>query len=107
MNLNKVFLIGRLTADPELKSTNSGTQVVNFSLATNRMWDRDGVKQEETEFHNVVFYGRQAEVIARYCKKSSVLLVEGRLHRREWEKNGEKRHSIEIVGEQMQLGQKQ
>lgn len=106
MNLNKVFLLGRVTADPQLRSTANGTQVTAFSIATNRVWnDQSGAKKESTEFHNVVVWGRQAEVASRFLKKGSLVLVEGRLQTREWEgKDGQKRKTTEIICERMQLG---
>lgn len=106
MNLNKVFLIGRLTADPQLRSTANGTQVASFSMATNRVWnDKNGQKQEAVEFHNVVVWGRQAELASRFLNKGSLLLVEGRLQTREWEgKDGQKRKTTEIVAERLQFG---
>lgn len=106
MNLNKVFILGRLTADPQLRSTPNGAQVANFSLATNRVWtDKNGVKQESAEFHNVVVWGKQAEVASRFLKKGGLVLVEGRLQTRDWEdKSGQKKKTTEIVGERLQLG---
>ncbi len=106
MNLNKVFLLGRVTADPQLRSTASGMQVATFSIATNRVWnDQSGTKKESTEFHNVVVWGRQAEVASRFLKKGSLVLIEGRLQTREWEgKDGQKRRTTEIICERMQLG---
>ncbi len=108
MNLNKVFILGRVTADPALKSTNSGMQVANFSIATNRVWnDKAGNRKEETEFHNVVVWGRQAEVACRFLKKGGLVLVEGRLQTRTWDdKTGQKRKTTEIVCERIQLGPK-
>lgn len=106
MNLNKAFLLGRLTADPQLRSTASGTQVASFSVATNRVWnDPSGVKKESTEFHNVVVWGRQAEVASRFLVKGSLVLIEGRLQTRDWEgKDGQKRRTTEIICERLQLG---
>jgi single-strand DNA-binding protein len=79
MNLNKVFILGRVTADPQLRSTTGGSQVSSFSIATNRVWnDKSGSKKEEVEFHNVVAWGRQAEVASRFLTKGAVVLVEGR-----------------------------
>ncbi len=106
MNLNKVFILGRVTADPQLRSTSGGSQVSSFSIATNRVWnDRSGTKREETEFHNVVVWGRQAEVASRFLTKGSLVLVEGRLQTRDWEgKDGQKRKTTEIICERMQLG---
>lgn len=105
MYLNKVFLIGNLTRDPELKSLPSGVNVANFSLATNRVWkDRDGQKQEDTEYHNVVVFGRQAETTAQYLKKGSSALVEGRLQTRSWESDGQKKYRTEIIADRVQFG---
>ncbi len=106
MNLNKVFIIGRLTADPQLRSTPSGQSVATFSLATNRMWmGKDGQKKEETQFHNIVVWGRQAEVANQFLKKGSMALVEGRLQTRSWQDNqGQARRTTEIVSERLQLG---
>ena len=106
MNLNKVIIAGRLTADPELRTTASGTHVASFSLATNRNWtDKDGQKKEETEFHNIVAWGRQADVVNQFSKKGGLLLIEGRLQTRSWEaKDGQKRRTTEIIAERVQLG---
>lgn len=106
MNLNKVFLIGRLTADPQLKSTAAGQQVATFGLATNRVWnDKNGQKQEATEFHNIVVWGRQAEIASRFLAKGSLTYIEGRLQTRAWnDQQGQKRKTTEIVAERLQLG---
>jgi single-strand DNA-binding protein len=106
MNLNKVFILGRLTADPQLRSTAGGTQVATFSVATNRVWnDKSGTKKESAEFHNVVVWGRQAEVASRFLTKGAMALIEGRLQTREWEgKDGQKRKITEIICERLQLG---
>jgi single-strand DNA-binding protein len=107
MYLNKAIIIGNLTRDPELKSLPSGIAVASLSLATNRTWkDKNGAKQESVEFHNVVIFGKTAENVARYMKKGSNLLVEGRLQTRSWDdkKSGEKRYRTEIVGETVQFG---
>jgi len=86
MYLNKVFLYGNLTRDPELKALPSGSQVANFGIATNRTYkDKSGAKQEATEFHNIVAFGRTAEVIAQYMKKGRPIFVEGRIQTRSWE----------------------
>ncbi len=107
MNLNKVFIIGNLTRDPELRSLPSGAAVVNFGIATNRVWkDQQGQKQEQVEFHNVVAFGRQAELINQYLKKGSMVLIEGRLQTRNWEKDGVKHYRTEIVAESVQFGPK-
>jgi single-strand DNA-binding protein len=105
MNLNKVFILGNLTRDPELKSIPSGTHVATFSLATNRVWkDQNGSKQEATEYHNVVVFGRTAELCAQYLKKGRSALVEGRLQTRSWESDGQKKYRTEIVADRVQFG---
>lgn len=107
MYLNKVFLIGNLTRDPELKALPSGIKVVSIALATNRSWkDQNGMKQESVEYHNVVAFGRTAEVIAQYCKKGSSIYVEGRIQTRSWDKDGQKQYRTEIVLETFQFGPK-
>lgn len=108
MNFNKVFLLGRLTADPQLRSTPSGQQVVTLGVATNRVWkDKNGQKQEATEFHNAVIWGRQAEVVGQYLNKGSLIFIEGRLQTRNWEdKTGQPRKTTEIIAERIQLGPK-
>ncbi|HET9641311.1 MAG TPA: single-stranded DNA-binding protein [Candidatus Paceibacterota bacterium] len=107
MYLNKVFLYGNLTRDPELKALPSGGQVANFGMATNRSFkDKSGARQETTEFHNVVAFGRTAEVIAQYVKKGRPLFVEGRITTRSWEgkEDGKKQYRTEIIVENFQFG---
>ena len=106
MNLNKVILVGRLTRDPELKSLPSGQEVVNFGLATDRFFnDKNGQRQQQVEFHNIVFFGKIAQTISRYLKKGSLILIEGRLQTRSWQDpEGNKKYRTEIIGERMQLG---
>lgn len=105
MYLNKVFVAGNLTRDPELKALPSGSQVCTFGVATNRVWyNQERQKQEATEFHNIVVFGRQAETSAQYLKKGSGVLVEGRLQTRNWEKDGQKQYRTEIVAERVQFG---
>lgn len=106
MNLNKVFLIGRLTADLELRTTATGQSVTNFGLATNRYWvDKDGKRKEETDFHNIVLWGKQAEVASQYLKKGSLAYIEGRLQTRTWQdREGQNRKTTEIVAERIQFG---
>lgn len=108
MNLNKVFILGRLTADPDLRTTPSGQSVASFSLATNRVWtDKSGARQEGTEFHNIVVWGRQAEIANQFLTKGSLALVEGRLQTRSWQdKQGQNRKTTEIICERIQLGPK-
>lgn len=106
MNLNKVFLIGNLTKDPELKTLPSGTQLASFGMATNRVWkNQQGEKQEEAQFHNIVVFGKQAEYTGQYLKKGNSVLVEGRIQTRNWEaQDGAKRNKTEIVAERIQFG---
>lgn len=106
MNLNKVFILGRLTADPQLRTTPTGTQVASFGLATNRVWsDKAGAKQQDVEFHNVVVWSRQAEIASQFLTKGSLVLIEGRLKTRSWQdKQGQNRKTTEIICEKMQLG---
>src|ERR1035437_6307663 len=108
MNLNKAIILGRVTANPELATTPSGQSVTATRVATNRTWtDKDGKKQEDVEFHNVVFWGRQAEIASQFLTKGSLVLVEGRLSTRSWtDKNGTERRATEIICEGMQLGPK-
>ena len=100
------MLIGNLTRDPELKSLPSGVKVTSIALATNRSWKKeDGSKQESTEFHNAVAFGKPAELIAQYCKKGSSLYVDGRLQTRSWDgTDGQKKYRTEIVVENFQFG---
>jgi single-strand DNA-binding protein len=106
MNYNKAIIVGRLTRDPESRTLpNSGNTVVNFSLATSRYYSKDGAKQEQTEFHNIVIFGRMAEVASKYLNKGSLVLIEGRIQTRSWEdKNNVKQYRTEIIAESMQLG---
>ena len=106
MYLNKAIVIGNLTRDPELRSLPSGIKVCSFSLATNRVWkDKNGAKQENTDYHNVVVFGRQAETVAQYMKKGSSILVEGRMQTRSWDdKDGTKKYRTEIVADRTQFG---
>ncbi len=107
MYLNKVFIAGNLTRDPELKALPSGANVASFGIATNRVWrDQNGEKREATEFHNIVVFGRQAETSAQYLKKGQQVLVEGRLQTRSWEKDGAKQYRTEIVADRVQFGSK-
>ncbi|MFN7963092.1 MAG: single-stranded DNA-binding protein [Thermoanaerobaculia bacterium] len=104
--LNKVFLIGNLGRDPEVRSTPSGQPVASFSVATSRKWkDRDGNRQEQTEWHNVVCWGKQAELAGQYLSKGKQIFVEGRLQTRSWDdrQSGEKRYRTEIICENFQM----
>lgn len=105
MYLNKTFILGNLTRDPELKQLPNGNSVCNFSVATNRVYtDKSGQKQQLVEYHNIVVYGKTAENTARYMKKGSQILIEGRMQTRSWEKDGVKRYSTEVVADQVQFG---
>ncbi|PIT91682.1 single-stranded DNA-binding protein [Candidatus Jorgensenbacteria bacterium CG10_big_fil_rev_8_21_14_0_10_54_38] len=106
MNLNKVFLIGRLTADPQLRNTTTGQSVASFSIATNRTWtNKQGERQEDVQFHNVVVWGRQAEIANQFLRKGSTAMIEGRLQNRTWQdKQGQNRTTTEVVCERIQLG---
>ncbi len=106
MNLNKVFIIGRLTRDPEVKTIPSGQMVCTFGLATNRVWtNQNKEKQEQVEFHNVVLWQRLAEIASQYLKKGALVLIEGRLQTRSWEdQSGAKKYRTEIIAENIQMG---
>jgi single-strand DNA-binding protein len=106
MNLNKVELIGRTTAQPELRNTPGGQAVATFSVATNRTWtDKNNQKQEQVEFHNVVAWGRQAEVASQFLQKGQLVYVEGRLQTRSWQDKQNMTHkTTEIICERFQLG---
>ncbi|MCP3960775.1 MAG: single-stranded DNA-binding protein [bacterium] len=97
--INKAILVGNLGSDPVLRSTSTGTPVASFSLATHHRWrGRDGNRQEATEWHNVVCFGRQAEVARQYLRRGRQVYVEGRIQTRSWEdrETGERRHRTEI-----------
>ncbi len=106
MNLNKVMLIGRLTRDPELRTTPGGQPVASFGLATNRVWtDKSGARQEDVQFHSIVVWGRQAEIANQFLNKGSLVLVEGRLQTRSWQsKEGQNMKTTEVVAEKVQFG---
>jgi single-strand DNA-binding protein len=106
MDLNKVILVGRVTANPELRTTPGGQSVTTVGVATNRTWtDKNGAKQEAAEFHNVVMWGRTAEIAGQYLVKGATVLIEGRIQTRGWtDKQGQQRKTTEIMCERMQLG---
>ena len=106
MDLNKVFLIGRLTENPELRTTNSGQEVSTIRIATNRMWtDKQGQKQREAEYHSVVLWGRLAQIAGQYLQKGGLVYIEGRIQTRSWDDSqGQKRYRTEVVAERLQLG---
>jgi single-strand DNA-binding protein len=107
-SVNKVILVGSLGRDPEVRYMPNGEAVANFSMATSENWkDKAGVKQEKTEWHNIVMYRKLAELAGEYLKKGSPVYIEGRLQTRKWEKDGVTRYSTEIIGDNMQfLGSK-
>jgi len=104
-SVNKAILIGNLGKDPELRYTPGGQAVTNFSIATAERWkDKDGQNQQRTEWHNIVAWGRQAEVANEYLKKGSPVYIEGRIQTRSWEdKDGNKKYITEIVTRRLQL----
>ena len=106
MDYNRAILVGRVTADPQVRTTPGGQSVVTLGIATNRTWtDKAGAKQEETEFHNVVVWGRQAEIAGQYLTKGATVLIEGRIQTRSWtDKQGQQRKTTEIMCERLQLG---
>ncbi len=108
MFFNKAIIIGNVTRDPEIKALPSGAKVTSLSLATNRAWkDANGVKKEQTDFHNIVVFGRQAETVAQYIKKGGMLMVEGRIQTRSWDDaSGKKNYRTEIVADRVQFGPK-
>lgn len=105
MYINKAMVYGNLTRDPEKRALPSGIAVTTFSIATNRVWkDRDGARQESSDFHNIVVFGRQAETTAQYLRKGSPAFVEGRMQTRSWETDGQKKYRTEIVADRVQFG---
>lgn len=103
MTLNKVMVIGNLTRDPETRTTPAGTAVCTFGVATNRVWtDTQGQKQDEAEFHNVVAFGRLAEICTQYLGRGRKVYIEGRMKTREWTaQDGAKRNRTEVIAENM------
>jgi len=106
MNLNKVFILGRLTRDPEKRNLPNGNPVVSFGVATNRFYSgQNQEKKEETEFHNIVLFGKLADTAFQYLKKGGLVLIEGRLRTSNWQDSaGIKHYRTEIIGERLQLG---
>lgn len=103
--VNKVILIGNIGADPELRYTPNGSAVSNFNIATNESWtDSSGERQERTEWHRIVVWGRLAEICNQYLRKGSKVYIEGRLQTRSWEgQDGQKRYTTEVVARDMQM----
>jgi single-strand DNA-binding protein len=108
MNLNKAILVGRLTQDPQSRALPSGQSVASFGLATSRFYkDKNGEKKQQTEFHNIVMFGRLAEIASQYLTKGSLAMIEGRIQTRSWQdSSGNKRQRTEIIAERLQLGPK-
>ncbi len=110
MNLNLVQVCGRITRDPEVVTTQNGTQITKFSVASNRVWNdkNSGNKHEEVEFHNIVSFGRTAEIIAQYFNKGDEIYIQGRLKTSNWDdkETGQKRYKTEIIAEKFEFGQK-
>lgn len=103
-SVNKAIIVGNLGKDPEVRYMPNGEAVANFSIATTENWkDKSGVKQEKTEWHNIVMYRRLAEIAGEYLKKGAPVYIEGRLQTRKWEKDGVTRYTTEIIGDQMQM----
>jgi len=103
-SVNLAIVLGHVGKDPEIRYTQGGDAVANLSIATTEKWkDKQGEKQEKTEWHRLVVFGRTAEVVEKYVRKGSLIHVTGRLQTREWEKDGVKRYSTEIVVDRLQL----
>jgi len=102
--VNKVILIGNLGKDPEIRYTQNGTAVVNFTLATTDSWTKDGETNERTEWHNIVAWARLAEICNQYLQKGKQVYIEGRIQTRKWEdRDGNTRYTTEIVAQNMQM----
>lgn len=106
MNLNKAFVLGNVTRDPEVRALPSGQQVVNFGIATNRFYtDQAGQKKQDVEFHNIVAFGKLADIASRYLTKGSLVFIEGRIKTRNWTNStGAKQYKTEVIAETLQLG---
>ena len=108
MNLNKVFILGNLTRDPEIRTLPSGQPVAGFGIATNRFYtDKSGEKKQDVEFHNITAFGKLADISSRYLTKGSLALIEGRLRTSSWQDSaGNKRFRTEIIAQNIQLAPK-
>jgi len=106
MNFNRAVVVGNLTRDPEIRNLPSGQSVASFGVATNRVWtDQNGNRQEATEFHNIVAFGKLADICSNYLSKGRLVLIEGRIQTRSWQgQDGNKRYRTEIVADNMQMG---
>lgn len=102
--INKVILVGNLGSDPQMRYTPNGTAVANLSLATNEQWtDKDGNRQEQTEWHRIVAWARLAEICGEYLTRGRQIYVEGKLRTRAWEQDGVKRYTTEVVAQTIQM----
>jgi single-strand DNA-binding protein len=102
--VNKAILIGNLGADPEVRYTQNGTAVANFNLATTETWTKEGSKDEKTEWHRIVAFGRLGEICGEYLSKGSKVYIEGRIQTRQWDdRDGNKRYTTEIVAREMKI----
>lgn len=102
--VNKVILLGNVGKDPEVRSTSGGNAVCNFTMATTESWKKDGETKEKTEWHNLVAFGKSAEIIGQYVRKGSGLFIEGKLQTRKWQdKEGRDRYTTEIVIEEFRF----
>lgn len=103
-SVNKVIIVGRLGQEPEMRSTNSGQQVCTLNIATSETWMKDGKKEEKTEWHRVILWGKQAENANKYLKKGRLVYIEGKLQTRTWQdQQGSKRFTTEILANSMQF----
>ena len=103
--VNKVILVGNCGQDPETRYTNNGATVTSLSIATSEAWNdkNTGERHEKTEWHKVVFFGRIAEVVGKYAQKGSKLYIEGKLETQQWEKDGVKRYTTQVIAQRMEL----
>lgn len=108
MNFNKAIIVGRVVKDPEIRTTPNGQTVASLGVASNRVWNSNtGERQEKTEFHNIVAWGKLAEICGQYLVKGQLVLFEGRIETRSWDgQDGVKRYKTEIIAENMQMGPK-
>ncbi len=108
MNLNKAYILGNVTRDPEVRAMPNGQQVTSFGIATNRFFtDGSGQKKQDVEFHNIVCFGKLADISSKYLTKGSLVLIEGRIKTRNWQNSaGVKQYKTEIIAETLQLGPK-
>src|SRR3989344_3870306 len=106
MNFNKAFILGNVTRDPEVRALPSGTQVCSFGIASNRFYtDQAGVKKQEAEFHNIVTFGKLADIASKYITKGGLVLIEGRIKTSSWQgADNIKKYKTEIIAESLQLG---